>query len=422
MTGSASPSRGARGPRRTTGDPYGISAARPFVAPLLSLAGLAIVALLTFGLLTGNLPFLPAKSGGGGQNPNQPGTGGVVAPGQTPSPSAAPVVNPDVGIDGRLVYAKAGNLWIQEGTTTTQLTRTGRDAQPAWSADGQWVYFIETRQSRGYFPSNGRPLVYDIAYPILTRVHPDGSGREAILSGLFRTGPADKYTWSFFIRNPAVAPNGRTVTVASDGPDPTKSDVVLSSVAVATHRLAPLGLPESPPFGHQDPAWRPDGTQLLYVRNGRDGSRGAPALWRYDPATKKTSRFSQPGYSQPSFSPDGRYLAATKISTLGTDVVILDARTANELLRVTIDGRSWGAAWSPDGTQIAFLHLAGSTTDLQVATIVRGANADLSIGTTEPLTEFSGLDPESRPAWWGPPAPAATPAPSASAAAPSAAP
>ncbi len=145
---------------------------------------------------------------------------------------------------------------------------------------------------------------------------------------------------------------------------------------MATHRLAPLGLPESPPFGHQDPAWRPDGTQLLYVRNGRDGSRGAPAIWRYDPATKKTSRFSQPGYSQPAFSPDGRYLAATKISTLGTDVVILDARTANELLRVTIDGRSWGAAWSPDGTQIAFLHLAGSTTDLQVATIVRGANAD----------------------------------------------
>ncbi len=74
------------------------------------------MALLTFGLLTGNLPFLPAKSGGGGQNPNQPGTGGVVGPGQTPSPSAAPIVNPDVGIDGRLVYAKAGNLWIQEGT------------------------------------------------------------------------------------------------------------------------------------------------------------------------------------------------------------------------------------------------------------------------------------------------------------------
>ena len=128
---------------------------------------------------------------------------------------------------------------------------------------------------------------------------------------------------------------------------------------MATHRLAPLGVPENPPFGHQDPAWRPDGTQLLYVRNGRDGSRGAPAIWRYDPATKKTTRFSQAGYSQPAFSPDGRYLAATKISTLGTDVVVLDARTANELLRVTIDGRSWGAAWSPDGTQIAFLHLAG---------------------------------------------------------------
>jgi dipeptidyl aminopeptidase/acylaminoacyl peptidase len=377
-------------------------------------AGLAVVGLLTLGLLTGNLPFLPTKSAGTGQNPGT-GNGGVVAPGKTPSPSAPPVVNPDVGIAGRLVYAKAGNLWIQEGTTTKQLTETGRDSQPAWSADGQWVYFIETRRTRGNFPDNGVVTTYDLHYPILTRIHPDGSGREAILSGLYKTGPSRRYTWSYFIRDPAVAPSGRTVAVASDGPDPTKSDVVLGFVSVPTKRLNPLGLPENRPFGHQDPAWRPDGQLLLYVRNARDGSRGAPALWRYDPATKKTSRFSQPGYSEPTYSPDGRYLAATKTSTLGTDVVILDARNANELLRVTIDGRSWGAAWSPDGTQVAFLHLAGSTTDLQVATIARGANADLSVTKTEPLTEFSGLDPESRPAWWGP---QATPTPTPSATAP----
>ena len=31
-------------------------------------------------------------------------------------------------------------------------------------------------------------------------------------------------------------------------------------------KVPPLG--ETPPLGHQDPTWRPDGKVLLYVRNG----------------------------------------------------------------------------------------------------------------------------------------------------------
>jgi Tol biopolymer transport system component len=410
MTRRAAPGRAGRPARRTTGDPYGLAAARPFVAPLLSVAGLAVVGALTVALLTGNLPFLPGRSATGPSGPSGPGPG---IPGRTPSPSAPPVVNPDVGIDGQLVYAKAGNLWLQAGTESKQLTRTGRDSQPAWSADGRWVYFVETRRLKTYYPRQGLPVVYDLSYPILTRVHPDGSGREVVLSGLFRTGPNNKYGWSYFIRDPAVSPDGRNVAVVSDGPDPASSNVVLGLISTSRKRLSPLGLAENAPYGHQDPAWRPDGRFLVYVRN----ARGAPAIWRYDPTTKKAARFSQPGYTEPAYSPDGRYLVATKTTSLGTDVVVLDGRTANELLRVTSDGRSWGGAWSPDGTQIAFLGLAGSTTDLQVATIARGANADLTVAEIEPLTEYSGLDAESRPAWWGPRAtPVPTPAASPSAA------
>ncbi len=412
MTRSSSSGRASRTPRRTTGDPYGLAAARPFVAPLLSFAGLAVLGLLTFALLTGSLPFLPTR-GSGAEHPGNPNGGGPAVPGRTPSPSAPPVVNPDVGIDGQLVYAKAGNLWIQRGTQATKLTTTGRDSQPAWSEDGHWIYFIETRKTRTYFPRQGLPVVYDLSYPILTRIRPDGSERTVILSGLYRSGTGGKYAWSYFIRDPAVAPNGRSVAVVSDGPDPTESNVVLGLVNVGKKRLVPLGLAENSPYGHQDPAWRPDGKFLLYVRNARDGARGSPTIWRYDVTTRKAARLSQPGYTEPLYSPNGRYLVATKASTLGTDIVVLDARNANELLRVTSDGRSWGGAWSPDGTQIAFLQLAGSTTDLQVATLARSAAGDLSVEKTEPLTEFSGLDAASRPAWWGPrPTPVPTPTPS----------
>jgi Tol biopolymer transport system component len=403
--------RGRGTPRRTTGDPYGLAAARPFLAPLLSLAGLVVVGLITVALLTGSAPLLP--TGGTGSNGGEePGTGGPIVPGRTPSPSAPPVVNPDVGIDGQLVYAKAGNLWIQEGTTSRQLTDTGRDSQPTWAPDGSWVYFIDTRRRDAKFPRDGVVETYDLRYPVLTRIRPDGSGREAILSGLYRSGPSDRYAWAFFMRDPAVAPDGKTVAVVSDGPDPTKSNVVMARISISGQRLRPMGLAENPPYGHQDPAWSPDGTTLAYVLNARQSGRGAPSIWRYDLAKEKATRLSRTGYTEPTYSPDGRLLVATKTTSLGTDIVVLDARNGNELLRVTKDGRSWGGAWSPDGTQVAFLHLDGSTTDLSVATVRETPGGPLAVGEIEPLTEFSGLDADSRPAWWGPrPEPEPTPAP-----------
>jgi len=402
------PGSGTRSPRRTTGDPYGLAAAGPFVAPLISVIGLVVVALLSVALVTGNVPFLPrGASGSGGNN----GPGGGTDTTQTPSPSSPPVVAPDVTIQGPLVYAKSGNLWIQTGNEARQLTTTGRDSQPAWSPDGQWVYFIETRRTRGRFSVTGTVSNFDLHYPILTRIHPDGTGREALLSGLYTTGPGNKWTWQWFILDPAVAPNNRTIALVTDGPDPTQRNVVLQLYDVTTKKLTATGVRENSPLGHQDPAWRPDGKLLLYVMNGRDGTKGAPAIWRYDPATKKARAFTGPGYMQPTYSADGRFVAATKTNTLGTDVVVLDARNGSELLRVTSDGRSWGPAWSPDGTQLTFLRLNGTSVDLRLATLDGTSGYDLAVKKVEALTEFSGLDGTSRPAWYYPPPPTPTPAP-----------
>ena len=82
------------------------------------------------------------------------------------------------------------------------------------------------------------------------------------------------------------------------------------------------------------------------MKNGRDGSRGAPVLLRYTLSNGKVSTLAGPGYNAPSWSPDGRFVAATKTDGLGTDVVILDARNGAELLRVTKDGRSFSPASS----------------------------------------------------------------------------
>ena len=120
-----------------------------------------------------------------------------------------------------------------------------------------------------------------------------------------------------------------------------------------------------------------------------------------------------PGYLAPSYSPDGRYVAATKTSTFGNDIVILDARDGRELLRVTNDGGSWSPTWSPIGDSIAFLHIKGQIIDLKLARL-DGPAGKWTVKDLTSLTEVSGLDGESKPDWFVPVAdlPVATPPPS----------
>ena len=129
---------------------------------------------------------------------------------------------------GSIVFAKLGNIWVESGSNAKQITDTGRDSMPSWSPDGQWIYFIETVSQRGLFPSLGSPRYYTLTYPTLERMHPDGSGREKLLTGLYRAG-GGSYQWFYWLREPVVSPDAHTVALLSDGTDPTRTDVVLAA-------------------------------------------------------------------------------------------------------------------------------------------------------------------------------------------------
>jgi len=319
---------------------------------------------------------------------------------------------------GSIVYAKAGNIWIQDANGAHQLTNAAKDtsdSMPAFSPDGQWVYYIHIVNGGAKFPGGHEgPSNYDLATPTLMRIHTDGSGQQKLLTGSYKLG---QYTWFSWMRQPTPTPDGKSVILVTDGPNPTQSDIVLKRFDLATKQLTSLHLLESGHLGHQDPAWRTDGKFLAYVKNQRDGAKGAPQIYRYDPATKKSGPLTGPGYISPSWSPDGRFLAATRTDSFGTDVVILDSR-GKEVLRVTNDGHSFSPVWSPAGDAIAFLNLGGTIVDLQEAQLDNEAG-NWSVAKTVNLTKVSGLDAMSRPSWFIPPselpAPPITPAPSGSA-------
>ncbi|MBI3749987.1 MAG: PD40 domain-containing protein [Chloroflexi bacterium] len=376
---------GTRRPR--VRDPYGLLPDASWLAPGLSALGLLVVAVLTLNLLGGSIPFVTGSgSGGGGAN-------------RTAAPSNVVVV-PPVTFPGSIVYAKAGNIWVQHGQDVRQLTTGGRDSMPSWSPDGTAVYFIRTTDAQGLWPAQGVDRHYQESVPAIMRVDANGTGApETVLTGTIQAGSRSWFSW---IRQPVLSPDGQTVAMVSDGPDPTRSDVVLQFYDLVTKKRTVPAAPESAPLGHQDPAWRADGRFLLFVRNGRDAARGAPEIVRWDIANKKATQLTGPGYLEPSYSPDGAYIAATRTTSFGNDVVILEAAHGRELLRVTTDGRSWAPVWSPAGDAIAFLHIEGQIVDLKLARLA-GPGPDWTVTDTIDLTQVSGLDGGSRPAWYIPP-------------------
>ena len=409
MTRRGAPARPAA-PR----DPYGIGPVSGYVGPAVAVIALILVAAFTVSLLNGQIPFIHLGNQG-----NNGGNGGGPTP--SPAPSNVVIVDPGIVFPGSIVYAKAGNIWIQTDKDVHQLTNNGNDSMPTFSADGQWIYFVRVVPGAGKFAlGNTSRTWYDLETPRLMRIKPDGSGSERLLTGSFAQGGS---TWFYWLRQPVPSPDGKTIAMVSDGPNPLQSDIVLHTYTVASQKLVALNVPESLHLGHQDPAWRPDGRFLLYVENGRELTRGAPEVVRYDPATKKTRVLTGPGYIQPAYSPDGSWIAATKTDAFGTDVAILDS-SGKEVLRVTNDGHSFAPTWSPAGNAVAFLHLEGTIVDLKMATLDDTTGRWTVTGTVD-LTKVSALDGSSRPSWYASPSevPAPSSAPDAgSPAAPSTAP
>jgi Tol biopolymer transport system component len=396
-------------------DPYGVGPLGSLAAPIASVVGLLVIAIITINLFNYELPFTGLTGGG-----SETGNAGNPGPGATPAPSGVVVVPEQATFLGSIVYAKGGNIWIQTDEGARQLTTTGGASMPSFSADGKWVTYVQSKDEIGRWPVRGRPNYYDIQMQDLMRISTDGNGQpQRLMGGRVKRG---SLLWSAWIRQPVLSPDGKTVALVTDAPDPDESNVVLQFYDIQRKRLTRAGVNEVGVLGHQDPEWRPDGKVLLYTQNGRDGSRGAPVIIRLDPKTKRIRVMTGPGYMQGSYSPDGRYIAATRTTPRGTDVVILNGSTGNELMRVTDDGASWAPTWSPSGDAIAFLHIEGQTVDLRLAKL-DGRAPTWTVAEAIDLTQVSGLDAASRPDWHIPPAllPAADPtsaAPSAASPAP----
>ncbi len=320
----------------------------------------------------------------------------------TPAPSDIPNSGPEVTegitVAGTIAFGRGGSVWSVSGAGLRQLTTAATDSDLAWSTDGVWLYAIRHRtETGGRFLGSGSVQKYEMNVPTLLRLSAFGGGEEVIFDGLI-LGSRPALNWSGFMYGPALASDGR-IAVATDyrGRD-IGTDVVVRVLSSDGSAISTLSLPHVAPFGHQDPVWSPDGTALYYVQNGLAEGTSSSRIIRYNIAKKTTTQIGAKGFVQPAVSPDGRWIAATRISARGTDVVILRAATGEVVLEITRTGKSWAPAWSPTGAQLAYLSASGTLASLNLASFSVSPS-----GIPNPPVILSPLrdpvDPNVRPAW-----------------------
>jgi Tol biopolymer transport system component len=425
------PGRGQLEPRR---QPHRRS---PIVAPVLALLGLFVVGAASIWAM-GPLGIDLTTLGGTAAEPSSALAAVSSAPPDgDPDASSAPAVVPEdvqpeasdlpdivepppdqrADVRGSIVFSRGGDIWKATGTRLIPLTDASSvktDTSPTWSPDGRQIYFIRTTRRAPAKARGGG--TYSLYVTDLMRMNAEGKKLKKVYDALIR---APGGTWFSHVLQPDVSADGSSVAVVSDGPDG-NGPVELHVVSARSGRMSKVSAPSDGELGHNDPDFSADGRKLAYTYNHDQGNNGMPKIGiltcksRKD-CTRGRNRLLRQGFAHPSWSPDGRWMAAEATRGDGRDIVILDPREGDVRVALTNDGASFAPVVSPAGDQIAYLHRDGIDIDVRVMDLAFGDDGTITLVADRPVTEDGNIDGESPPEWFIPaselePAPTGEPA------------
>jgi Tol biopolymer transport system component len=412
------PGRGTLAPRRQQP-----RRRTPFIAPVLSLLGLLLIGGASIWAM-GPLGIDITALGGAAAEPSQPIiAAATVEPASVPDPSAAAVV-PDVvepeptdlpdivepppnqraDVRGSIVFSRSGDIWIASGQQLRQLTdadSSKTDSSPTWSPNGKQIYFIRTTKRAQAKAREGGG--YTLYVTDLMRMNAAGGKVRKVHDSLIRA-PAG--TWFSYVLQPDVSPDGSTVAVVSDGSDGS-GPVELHLVNARSGRMSKVAAPAEGDLGHNDPAFSPDGRKLAFTYNHAQATDGVPRIGILNCRSRRNcdrgrTRLLRLGYAHPSWSPNGRWIAAEATRGNGRDIVILDPARGDVRVTLTHDGDSFAPVVSPAGDQIAYLHRDGVDIDVRVMDLDFGDDGSITLVSDRPVTQDGNIDGESPPNWFIP--------------------
>jgi Tol biopolymer transport system component/serine/threonine protein kinase len=266
--------------------------------------------------------------------------------------------------DGRWIcYSDLHNLWIVPSTGGTPVPLTeGRavwDSEPAWSSDGDHVFFSSYREGTlslwRVASSGGEPERLTIA--------PGGQSR------------------------PSVSPDGRRLAFEAGS---TSWRLLMRDLDSGEEVRFP-GLADA-----HAAAIAPDAGSIAFCAAmwGSSSELGLQRLEASKPLGSPRRLTDQPGYtSHPSFSPDGEWIACSRVIDEALDIWIVPAEGGQPARFTKHPADDMHPAWSPDGSMLAFMSERGGAPDIWIAPVRQGN----PVGAPRRLT--SGERSAYAPAW-----------------------
>ncbi len=315
----------------------------------------------------------------------------------TPQPTPTPPKVEDAGysspsVQGRILYARDGNIWLRSGTSAQRLTEGMWATQPAWSPDYRQIAFVV--KGEGYsdvwvMDADGRSQ------------HPLTDNRSSALEGT-KSYVQSSY-WAF---QPQWLPSGESIGFISHGP--TQKATTTLTVYVISRDGATEQRYLNPQEGQVEmPSWTPGeeimvytlftyvhGAQLRYLdvnvnfiaTLGRD----IEGIERYDPA----------------LSPDGQWVMYVARQGGKSDLWVMPSplnplyTTEWSPVRLTNKGTARGPAWSPDGQRVVFIAEENDSFDLWLLNLeLVPEQIPQPAGGALKLTNGAHVDAASHPSW-----------------------
>jgi TolB protein len=226
-----------------------------------------------------------------------------------------------VATSSREAHLIAQNLEPDIGQKTQVTADRTLETTPAWSADGEYLYFVSDR----------------FGGLAICRIARSGGGGVAAI-----TQPAFDEVDVF----PDVNPADGQIAFASNR---ARGVMQIWTVNPGTRGLTQL---TNSPYGAGYPAWSPDGKQIAYSARDQNGS---VFLWISN-ADGTNQRQITHG-TQPRWSPDGRqlvYTTITQTSNRSYDVYTIDIGTNTQSQITSAPSNEYMPDWSKDGQWIAY--------------------------------------------------------------------
>ena len=188
---------------------------------------------------------------------------------------------------------------------------------PSWSPDGESVYFVRTTEDvTGLWPARGAVTRLPARRP-----EPDArQGRRQRRAGAPRDRQVQEGPLYLGVLDPRSRSCRRTARRSRSSPTRRTPTTATSSSSSSTSATKKFKRPERRRERRRSATrTRPGGrtaSSCCTCGTAATGARGRRSSTATTSTTKKSTALTGPGYLEPSYSPDGQYIAATKTTTL----------------------------------------------------------------------------------------------------------